>query len=103
MLKYYLLYFFLAVGLKLVFACVMIYFLFPHDRRCDECDGETLLVRHSAATELLSRLTLRRLQWRWCPCCGRQGWARLGPDTSHVEKPSTTPTGLPSGTRRHAA
>lgn len=103
MLKYYLLYFFLAVGLKLVLAFVMIYLLLPSDRRCDECDAETLLVRHSAATELVSRLSLRRLHWRWCPRCGRQGWARAGRGATPGAQPRPKPARPASGTRRPTA
>lgn len=103
MLKYYLLYFFLAVGLKLVCAGLMIYFLFPNDRRCDECDGETLLVRHSAMTEMVSRLSLGRLQWRWCPRCARQGWARLGRDAARGPQAQPRRTHPSTGTRRPAA
>lgn len=76
MLFYYLLYFFVAVGAKLVLAGLMIYLLLPEDRRCSHCDGETLLLRPRPVGRLLYRLSLRRIQRRWCPRCGWEGLAR---------------------------
>ena len=77
---YYLLFFFLTVGAKLVLATVMIYFLLPADRRCSECDGETLLLGGSRSGRLGMRLLFGRVQWRWCPRCGWEGLSRRVPD-----------------------
>lgn len=76
MLYYYLLYFFIAVGAKLVLAMVMIYLLLPDDRRCAECDGETLLIRPGPAGRFAARLAMDRIQTRWCPRCGSGALAR---------------------------
>lgn len=76
MLYYYLLFFFIAVGAKLILAMLMIYLLLPDDRRCSECDEETLLIRTRVPGRLAARLTRRRVQWRWCPRCGWEGLAR---------------------------
>lgn len=76
---YYLLYFFVAVGAKLLLALVMIYFLLPKERSCAGCDGETLLVGGGRGDRLRRRLSFGRLQLRWCPGCGWQGLARCPP------------------------
>lgn len=76
MLYYYLFYFFIAVGAKLLLAMLMIYLLLPGDARCGECDGETLLIRPRLPGRLASRLALGRVQWRWCPRCGSEGMSR---------------------------
>jgi hypothetical protein len=90
MLLYHLLFFFIAVGAKLILALVMIYLLLPADRRCNRCDGETLLLRSS----VLGLLSLGRVQRRWCPSCGTEFFARRGEDTSSpgVFTDSRTPT-----------
>jgi hypothetical protein len=76
MLLYYTFFFFVALGSKLCLALVMIYLLLPTDRRCNQCDEETLLIRMTGTARLLSRLTGGRLQRRWCPRCGWFGLAR---------------------------
>lgn len=82
---YYALFFFLALGAKLGLALAMIYLLFPSDRTCNRCDGETLLLQLSRPNHWLSRLCLGTLQRRWCPGCGWEGYAR-----------SAAPASLPS-------
>ena len=72
----YLLFFFAAVGAKLVLAVVTIFLLLPTDRRCSECDGETLLVRMGPVGRRISRALFGALQRRWCPRCGWEGYAR---------------------------
>lgn len=78
MLYYYLLFFFVTVGAKLVLALLMIYLLLPSDRRCSQCDDETLWVRSTGAGRLMERLFVGRVQRRWCPACGWQGLGRRG-------------------------
>jgi hypothetical protein len=73
---YYLLFSFLAVGAKLILALAMIYFLLPGDRNCNLCDSETLLLQMAGGRRWMSRLCLGRLQRRWCPQCGWEGYAR---------------------------
>ena len=73
---YYLLFFFVTVGAKLILALAMIYYLLPGDRFCSECDGETLLLGGNRGARLRARLFLGRVQWRWCPRCGWEGMSR---------------------------
>lgn len=82
----WLFFFFIAFGSKLLLAMAMIYFLFPADRVCSECDGETLPVRMGAVGRGASRLMLGRLQRRWCPRCGWEGMTRTGrtPHPAHA-------------------
>jgi len=73
---YWLLYFFVAFGAKLLLAFVMIYLLLPNDRQCTQCDEETLLIQTNRAGRIGFALSLGRIQWRWCPRCGEEGLAR---------------------------
>lgn len=73
---YYLLFFFLTVGAKLVMAAVMIYYLLPVDRRCSHCDEETLLMGGDGGARFRDRIFLGRVQRRWCPRCGWEGSTR---------------------------
>lgn len=79
-MMYWALFFFVTVGAKLLMAVVMIYFLLPAERRCAECDGETILLGASRAGRLRTRIFLGRLQTRWCPGCGWEGLSRRVPD-----------------------
>jgi hypothetical protein len=90
MLLHYLLFFFFAVGAKLLLALVMIYLLLPSDRRCSQCDGETLLMQAA----WLGALSLGRVQRRWCPRCAMETFARRGEDTTApgVQVDSIAPT-----------
>ena len=71
-------FFFLAFGAKALLAFAMIYLIFPADRVCNECDGETMLVQMGVMGRLLSALSLGRVQRRWCPHCGWEGLTRSG-------------------------
>lgn len=71
-------FFFLAFGAKALLAFAMIYLIFPNDRVCNECDGETMLVQMGPTGRLLSALSLGRVQRRWCPRCGWEGLTRSG-------------------------
>jgi hypothetical protein len=73
---YYVLFFFLAMGAKLLLALIMIYLLLPADRSCNLCDEETLLLQLSRGNRWLSVFCLGTLQRRWCPACGWEGYAR---------------------------
>ncbi|HUE96552.1 MAG TPA: hypothetical protein VMN39_07820 [Longimicrobiaceae bacterium] len=96
MLYYWLLFFFLAFGAKVLLALVMIFMLLPSDRTCSQCDEETLLIRAHRLGRFGSALTLRRVQWRWCPRCGWEGLARR----VHVApRPAGRPARHPSPTR----
>ncbi|HEX5726934.1 MAG TPA: hypothetical protein VFX98_15775 [Longimicrobiaceae bacterium] len=88
----WLFFFFVAFGSKLVLALVTIYLIFPADRTCDECDGETLPVRMGPAGRLLSRLLFGTIQRRWCPRCGWEGITRTG------RRGRRPPAALPAGT-----
>lgn len=79
-MMYWALFFFVTVGAKLLMAVVMIYFLLPAERRCAECDEETLLLGGSRAGRLRTRIFLGRVQTRWCPACGWEGLSRRAPD-----------------------
>jgi hypothetical protein len=81
---YYSIFFFLAFGAKLLLALVMIYMLLPGDRRCNQCDDETLLLQLSRGRLWLARACLDRLQRRWCPACGWEGYARASRPASRV-------------------
>ena len=81
---YWALFFFVTVGAKLVLAVVMIYFLLPADRRCAECDEQTILLGGGRAGRLRTRLFLGRVHTRWCPRCGWQGLSRRVPDPEPV-------------------
>lgn len=76
MLYHYLLFFFVALGAKLILALLTIYLLLPGDGRCSACDEETLLIRPRRVGQLAARLLLGRVQWRWCPHCGEEGMSR---------------------------
>jgi hypothetical protein len=78
MLYYWLLFFFVTIGAKLVLALITIYFLLPSYRSCNRCDEDTLLVRTNAMSRIAFRLFFGRVQWRWCPRCGWEGLARTG-------------------------
>ena len=74
----WLLFFFIAFGSKVVLATAMIYLILEEERGCPSCDGETMLVRMGFFGSTLSRLTLGRVQKRWCPRCGWEGLTRTG-------------------------
>ena len=78
MLLTYLLYFFVVFISKAILAVVTCYLIFPTERSCDECDGETLPVRMGPVGRAASRLTRGTLQRRWCPRCGWEGITRTG-------------------------
>lgn len=78
MLFYWLLFFFLAMGAKVLLALVMIYLLLPADRLCNHCDEETLLIQPNRFGRIAMTLSLSRLEWRWCPRCHWEGLARGG-------------------------
>jgi hypothetical protein len=74
----YLLFFFVAFGAKAVLALVTIYYIFPAERSCPECDGDTLPIRMSLPGRVVARLLLRRVERRWCPHCRWEGMTRTG-------------------------
>lgn len=71
-------FFFIAFGAKVVLAFAMIYLIFPTDRVCSECDGETLPIRMGVVGRLLSWMSRGAVQRRWCPRCGWEGLTRSG-------------------------
>lgn len=79
MLYYWILFFFVAFGAKVILAFAMIYFLLPSDRFCGECSGETLLMQGNRLVRTVFRLTRGHMQQRWCPGCGWEGLARRAP------------------------
>ena len=76
MLLYYVFFLFVAFISKLLLALVMIYLLLPADRRCDDCDEETLLIEPGPGVRLISWLAFGSVQRRWCPRCNWYGLAR---------------------------
>ncbi|HEX6371167.1 MAG TPA: hypothetical protein VF006_19770 [Longimicrobium sp.] len=78
MLLTWLAFFFLAFIGKLLLAAAMCYLIFPAERTCDGCDGDTLPVRMGWAGRTMSKLMLGTLQKRWCPRCGWEGITRTG-------------------------
>jgi hypothetical protein len=94
---YWLFFFFVAFGAKVLLAFVMIYLLLPTDRSCVQCDEETLLVRMNRLGRFGSLCSGGRVQWRWCPRCGWEGLARRGV----ARRPSAArPAGNAAATRR---
>lgn len=88
----YLLFFFVAVGAKLLLALFTIYLLFPTDTRCSGCDGDTLLLRMGATGRMFARcLFLGRVERRWCPRCGWEGMARRSASRTGIRVPVQGP------------
>jgi hypothetical protein len=73
----WLLFFFIAFGAKVVLACAMIYLILPADRVCSGCDAETLPLRMGGMGRLCARVMLNRIQRRFCPRCGWEGFIRI--------------------------
>jgi hypothetical protein len=71
-------FFFVAFGSKVVLAAATIYLLLPRERRCDECDGETIPIRMGLTARSFSRVFAGKVQRRWCPQCGWEGLTRTG-------------------------
>jgi hypothetical protein len=77
MLYYWLFFFFVAFGSKVLLAFAMIYLLLPSDAECGQCGEVTLLIRpHRLSRYLTLAVSAGRVQWRWCPGCGWAGLAR---------------------------
>lgn len=92
MLLTWIAFFFLAFIGKLLLAIAMCYLIFPAERTCDGCDGETLPVRMGWAGRMTSRLMLGTLQKRWCPRCGWEGITRTGRmGDAHAAVPGVEP------------
>jgi hypothetical protein len=86
-----------AFGAKVLLAFAMIYLIFPSDRVCSECDGETLPIRMGVAGRMLSRLSFGYVQRRWCPRCGWEGLTRTG----RLNRPGTYAAEVPPEPTRH--
>ena len=71
-------FFFIAFGSKVLLAFATIWLIFPSDRVCNECDGETLPVRMGRGGRMMQMLLLNTVQRRWCPRCGWEGMTRTG-------------------------
>ncbi len=84
-----------TLGVKLALGLVLIYYLFPADGRCPDCDGETLPLRARAGLRRLGRAL--RLERRWCMQCGRTMLARRGRGVV------AQPAAAPESQRRKAA
>ncbi len=78
MLYYWLFFFFVAFGAKLILALLMVYLLLPSDPACSQCDEPTLLIRTNRFSRIGFALSFGRVQWRWCPRCQWEGLARRG-------------------------
>ncbi|MDQ3555399.1 MAG: hypothetical protein M3409_01290 [Gemmatimonadota bacterium] len=77
MIGWYLLFFFVTFGSKLVLAVITIYLICPADPRCGRCEGETLLIRMGWFGRVCAPLLLWTVQRRWCPACGWEGFCRI--------------------------
>jgi hypothetical protein len=73
---FWILFFFIALGAKVLLAFVMVYLLLPSDGRCARCDADTLLLKPGWFGRIGTILTFGRAQWRWCPRCGTEGFAQ---------------------------
>ena len=82
MLYYWLFFFFVAFGSKVVLALITIYVILPQERECSRCDGETLLLRGGRVGRFTAWLLMNRVQRRWCPLCGWEGLSRRIRDTA---------------------
>jgi hypothetical protein len=96
MLYYWLIFFFVAFGAKVLLAFLMMYLLLPADRRCGRCDGETLLIRANRAARFGFALSRRHVEWRWCLACGWEGLGRrshlpLEPAVRRADSPISKP------------
>jgi hypothetical protein len=94
-----------VLGTKVVLALWIIYYLFPSDSSCPDCDGETLPIQMRAARDGAWRLVgaalfLGKVRLRWCPSCEWEGFARPVrrtlpvPSLSGMEHPADHPTPL---------
>lgn len=88
---YWLLFFFAAFFSKVILALVMIFLLLPTDRRCSQCDEDTLLIRTNRLGRIGFALSFGRVQWRWCPRCGWEGLARGSGAPSRASAGSRVP------------
>ena len=98
MLLQWILFFFVALGAKLILGVLTVYLLLPTDRRCSQCDEETILLRPSRLGRFGSALSLGRIQWRWCPRCDWEGMSRR--TGREPPRPSPTPTDSSAPPRR---
>lgn len=95
---YWLVFFFVAFGAKVILAFVMIYLLLPMDRSCMQCDEKSLMIRMNRAGRIGLAISRGRVQWRWCPRCGWEGLARSGADRpSRRSSPTDAPANLIAG------
>jgi len=90
-------FFFVAFGAKALLACAMIYLIFPADRVCSECDGETLPIRMGVVGRTLSLASRGAVQRRWCPRCGWEGLTRSG----RLNRPGTYAAEVPPEPTHH--
>jgi hypothetical protein len=81
-------FFFIAFGAKVVLAFAMIYLIFPAERSCSHCDGETLPLRMGPLGRALAWLSRGEVQRRWCPRCGWEGLTRTGRLAGPGESPA---------------
>jgi hypothetical protein len=73
---FWLSFFFVAFGAKLLLALATIYLILPGERSCVQCDGETVAVRMGPAGRLLAAALRGTVERRWCPRCGWEGMSR---------------------------
>jgi hypothetical protein len=85
---YWLLFYFIAFISKALLAFVMIYLLLPDDGLCGECEEPTLLIRPNRFGRIAFALSLGKIQWRWCPRCGRESLARHTKPASRPRSPA---------------
>ncbi len=66
-----------VLGSKLILALWVIYYLFPADRTCPDCDAETLPLCMARSQRLWGALLfLGKVRRRWCPDCTWEGSVR---------------------------
>lgn len=69
-------FFFVAFGAKVVLALATIYLILPAERSCVQCDADTIPVRMGPAGRLLAWAMRGTVERRWCPRCEWEGMTR---------------------------
>jgi hypothetical protein len=72
-------YLLVVVALPLTLGIVVTYRGLNRDRRCPTCDHETIRITSFFNHKLQRLWPDHSLQRRWCPSCGWEGYARVGP------------------------
>lgn len=82
-----------TIVLKVALGLYAIWLLFPADRRCPNCDSETIAVADVLGFGMVARIC--RVQRRWCVGCGLPHMARRGRSLSISVRAEPDPTVTP--------